>query len=199
MENGRLIIEAHRENYQGRAYTSARLLTRERAAWRFGRFEVRAKLPSGRGTWPAVWMLPETWEYGPWPKSGEIDIMEHVGFLPDSIFGTVHTEAFNHMRGTHKTGAVHHPDVEKDFHTYALEWSPEGIVWYFEDRPYHRFDNTYDHPDEWPFDQEFHLILNLAVGGNWGGARGVDSTIWPQRFEIDYVRVYRPADAPAGE
>ncbi|MDX1585290.1 MAG: glycoside hydrolase family 16 protein [Balneolaceae bacterium] len=191
VENGNLIIEAHKESFGNKEYTSARLLTRDRDAWKYGRFEIRAKLPSGIGTWPAIWMLPEEWVYGGWPESGEIDIMEHVGHEPNRVYATVHTEAFNHVQGTQDTDTLRVPDAEQEFHLYALEWTPEHISWSVDGRQYSTFRNRHATYKEWPFDQPFHLILNIAVGGNWGGSQGIDDTIWPQRMVIDYVRVYQ--------
>lgn len=189
--NGSLIIMARKEPFSGRAYTSARLLTRGKSSWTYGRIEVRAKLPSGKGTWPAIWMLPEQNSYGGWPSSGEIDIMEHVGHEPLRIYGTVHTEAFNHMIGTQKVDTIYVEDAEHRYHTYAIEWTPREIRWYVDDQRYNRFQHPGEGYEGWPFDQPFHLILNLAVGGNWGGAEGVREDIWPQKFFIDYVRVYQ--------
>ncbi len=191
VENGNLIIEAHKEDFKSSSYTSARLLTRDRDAWTYGRFEIKAKLPSGRGTWPAIWMLPENWEYGGWPESGEIDIMEHVGHEPERIYATVHTEAYNHVQGTQDTDTLQVPDAEQNFHVYTLEWTPQTIIWYVDGEQYSSFDNENATYKEWPFDRPFHLILNIAVGGNWGGAEGVDENIWPQQLVVDYVRVYQ--------
>ncbi len=198
IEDGRLIIEARREEHAGREYTSARLLTRRE--WTYGRFEARAKLPSGRGTWPAIWMLPDLDEHGGWPLGGEIDIMEHVGHTPDLVHSTVHTGAYNHSRGTHKGAQIDVPTARSDFNVYAVEWTPEEIRGYVNDTHYFTFENETladgatitELKDErhWPFDHPFHLILNVAVGGAWGGQEGVDPDIWPQRMEIDYVRVY---------
>ena len=190
VENGHLVIEAHKENYLNRDYSSARLVSRQKGDWRFGKIEVKAKLPSGVGTWPAIWMLPTDWKYGGWPASGEIDIMEHVGYAPDTIFGTVHTQAFNHMYGTHKSDHIFMPDAESAFHVYSIEWDEEEIRFYVDDKQYFQFVNSGKNTEEWPFDQRFYLIMNIAVGGNWGGKKGVDEEIWPQRMEVDYVRVY---------
>lgn len=195
LENGRLIIEAHREAYESRDFTSARLVTKEKGDWRYGRVEVRAKLPSGRGTWPAIWMLPTDRAYGGWPVSGEIDIMEHVGYAPDTIYGTVHTEAFNHTKGTQKGGTIAVSDCESEFHVYAVEWSAEKIDFLVDDWRYFTFEQEGNGYEGWPFDKRFHLILNIAVGGNWGGSQGVDDSIWPQRMEVDYVRVYQEMPA----
>jgi beta-glucanase (GH16 family) len=201
VENGRLIIEAHREEWEEREYTSARLVTRGKGDWTYGRFEVRARLPSGRGTWPAIWMLASQRTYGDrfWPDNGEIDIMEHVGWKPDTVHAAIHTRAYHHSIGTHKVADIHVPTARSEFHVYALEWTPRQIRAYVDDRHYFTFANerladpTADYR-QWPFDQPFHLILNIAVGGTWGGARGVDPAIWPQRMEVDYVRVYTRGD-----
>ena len=194
-ENGYLIIEAHREPYGERAYTSARLVTRDRATWNRGRIEVRAQLPSGRGTWPAIWMLGEDIQEVGWPRCGEIDIMEHVGYNPDSVFATVHTDAFNHVEGTQVGNQLYVPDLETAFHTYAVDWRAERMDFSIDSTVYF----TFQKPEnatvaEWPFDTPHYLLLNLAVGGNWGGREGVDTTIWPQRMVVDWVRVYGPLE-----
>ncbi|HET9527900.1 MAG TPA: glycoside hydrolase family 16 protein [Pyrinomonadaceae bacterium] len=196
VENGLLTIEARRENWQNREYTSARLVSRTNGDWTYGRFEVRAKLPTGKGAWPAIWMLPTTPAYGGWPNSGEIDIMEQVGFEPQVIHASVHTKSYHHSIGTQKTAKTIVPIATTEFNVYAVEWTPEEIRGYANDQHYFTFKNerlansSADYK-QWPFDQPFHLLLNIAVGGTWGGAQGVDQTIWPQRMEIDYVRVYQ--------
>jgi beta-glucanase (GH16 family) len=190
VEGGSLVVEARRETFGENAYTSARLVSRGRGDWTYGRVEARAKLPAGRGTWPAIWMLP-TVEKMQWPRDGEIDIMEYVGFNPGVVHGTVHTEAYNHSIGTQKGGQVAVPDASTAFHVYAIEWTPERIDWFVDDQPYYSFSNDQAGKKEtWPFNAPFHLIFNLAVGGNWGGQKGVDENIWPQRMEVDWVRVY---------
>jgi len=198
VENGVLIIEARRDGGETRAYSSARLVTKNKGDWTYGRLEVRAKLPSGRGTWPAIWMLPTQRSYGQgyWPDNGEIDIMEHVGYDPDVIHGSAHTKAYHHSINTQKTGKIKVDSARSGFNVYAVEWTPEEIRWYVNDRQYFKFSNErLSNPaadyKQWPFDKPFHLLLNLAVGGNWGGAEGVDDSIWPQRMEVDYVRVYQ--------
>jgi len=191
VHNGSLIIEARKESFANRSYTSARLVTRGKASWKYGRIEIRADLPSGKGTWPAIWMLPAAMEYGGWPRSGEIDIMEHVGHEPKRIYGSIHTEAYNHIEGTQKTDTLLVPNAENTFHVYALEWDPNEIRWYVDRQRYGSFYNRGNDYRTWPFDQPFYLILNVAVGGNWGGAEGVDDSIWPQQMIIDYVRIYQ--------
>jgi beta-glucanase (GH16 family) len=189
VENGLLVIEARRERLGNRDYTSSRLVSRGKGDWLYGRVEVRAKLPSGVGTWPAIWMLPTEGKYGGWPASGEIDIMEHVGFAPDSVHASVHTSSYNHLKGTQRTNRIQIADAERAFHVYAMEWTAQRIDFFVDGTKYHSFANERTGSDAWPFDQPFHLILNIAVGGNWGGMKGVDEGIWPQRLEIDYVRV----------
>ena len=191
IEDGNLIIQAVHENYGGMNYTSARLTTKNKGDWRYGKFEIRAKLPTGIGTWPAIWMLPTDWVYGGWPESGEIDIMEHVGYNPNWIHGTIHTDAYNHMDGTQLGGQIHINDASSNFHIYSIEWSDESIKWYVDDIQFYDFYN--DQQDDfttWPFNQDFHLILNLAIGGTWGGQQGIDDSAFPAQFKIDYVKVY---------
>ena len=196
VENGKLIIEARKDAWEGHEYTSARLISKGKGDWTYGRIEVRAKLPSGNGTWPAIWMLPTGHEYGSWPSGGEIDIMEHVGFDPDVIHFSIHTKAYNHKINTQKTATIKVDDARSGFNVYTVEWTPEEIRGYVNEQKYFTFKNerlTNPAADfqQWPFDKPFHLLLNIAVGGTWGGAKGVDETIWPQRMEIDYVRIYQ--------
>ena len=195
VEDGTLIIEARREDWQGKQYTSARL--NSRAGWTYGRIDVRAKLPRGRGTWPAIWMLPVRGEYakGGWPDNGEIDIMEHVGFDPGVIHGTIHSRAYNHVDRTHRGATTTVADAQDAFHVYRIDWTRQSIVAYVDNLKYFSFDNErLSNPQadwrQWPFDKDFRILFNLAVGGNWGGQKGVDESIWPQRLEIDYVRVF---------
>ncbi|MDX2281304.1 MAG: glycoside hydrolase family 16 protein [Saprospiraceae bacterium] len=191
VENGHLIVEARREKWKDRSYTSARLVTKNKGDWQYGRIEVRAKLPITLGSWSAIWMLPTQNVHGGWPADGEIDIMEYVGYIPDTIYGTVHTEAFNGMKGTQKTGSMFFGKNAQDFHLYALDWYPDRIDFWVDNTMYHRFKNEHKTNAEWPFDKAFHLILNMAVGGNWGGKKGVDEQHWPQQMLVDYVRVYK--------
>ena len=195
VKDGRLIIEARREQSANMNYSSARLVSKGKADFLYGKFEFRAKLPEGRGTWPAIWMLPTDWQYGNWPRSGEIDIMEHVGYDQDVIVGTIHTEAYNHTKNTQKGKSIKVDGVSEDYHVYTMEWLPDRIRWFVDSELYNEFNPTNYKVspgiDEWPFDEPFHILMNIAVGGNWGGAEGVDESIWPQTMEIDYVRVYQ--------
>lgn len=191
VENGHLVITALKEQVYKYGYSSARMVSKGMGDWKYGRIEARARLPYGRGIWPAIWMLPTERKYGGWPSSGEIDIMENVGFMPDSVFGSVHTKKFNHSIGTQKTRGVFIKNTHKDFHTYEIEWDPNKIDFLLDGKIYFTFRNTGSGPEEWPFDQAFHIILNIAVGGNWGGQKGIDENIFPQKMEVDYVRVYQ--------
>lgn len=188
VEDGKLVIKALKSNEK---WTSARIVTKEKGDWLYGRVEVKAKLPSGKGTWPAIWMLPTVWEYGGWPSSGEIDIMEHVGYDMGNIVGTIHTEAYNHSIGTQKGKTIAVENVDTEFHVYAIDWTEEEIIWYIDSVEYYREKNPTQTYKEWPFDKQFHLILNIAIGGNWGGAQGVDPDLNEATMEVDYVRLYQ--------
>lgn len=186
-----LHIVAIKEKTANKEFSSARLVSREKGDWLYGRMEIRAKLPSGRGIWPAIWMLPTDWEYGDWPHSGEIDIMEHVGYMPDSVFASAHTGAYNHVARTQKTAGQYVKDLYADFHNYSLEWDSTEYRIFVDTTHYFTFKKESDDPEKWPFNRRFHMILNVAVGGNWGAVQGIDSTIYPREMLIDYVRVYQ--------
>ena len=190
VENGNLIIEAHRESVEGKDYSSARLVTRGKAAWNEGKIEVRAKFSSGNGTWPAIWMLSAT-EPLKWPQDGEIDIMEHVGFDHGRVHGTIHTQKYNHMIGTQKASQVNVPDCSREFHTYQLIWNRDELKIGIDDQYYFTYKNEHTGNDAWPFDNKMYLILNMAVGGNWGGQKGIDPGVWPAKMEVDFVRIYQ--------
>ncbi|WP_372948952.1 family 16 glycosylhydrolase [Mariniphaga sp.] len=191
IRDGILTITAIKEPTFGKEYSSARLTTKGKGDWKYCKVEVRAKVPSGRGTWPAIWMLPTENNYGGWPKSGEIDIMEHVGFNPDTVFSTVHTGAFNHTIGTQVGKKIGLPTATTKFHVYTTEWNENEIKSYVDGEHYFTFTNNGEGFEAWPFDQQFHLILNLAIGGGLGGKKGIDDSKFPHHFQIDYVRVYQ--------
>ena len=174
-----------------RPVTSASLITRNKGDWKYGRIEVRAKLPSSLGTWPAVWMMPTKSVYGGWPKSGEIDIMEHVGYDPDKIYFNLHTEKYNHTKGTGRGSWIDCPSPDKEFNIYAIEWFEDHIDWFFNDRKIFTIMNDEPGWEAWPLDQPFYLILNFAFGGAWGAQRGVDTSALPGMYYIDYVRVFQ--------
>ncbi len=199
VENGCLVIRALREKYTGpdgtRAYTSARLRTRERGDWLYGKFEIRAKLPSGQGLWPAIWMLPTDWVYGKWAASGEIDIMELLGHEPNKVYGTLHYggESPDNVH-TGSTFTLPAGDFTQEFHVFGLEWEPEEIRWYVDHVLYAAQTRWRSSGGAYPapFDRRFHLLLNVAVGGDF--PRNPDETTeFPQQMEIDYVRVYQLA------
>lgn len=159
-------------------------------SWTYGYFQARIKMPSGKGTWPAFWMLPQN--FTSWPLDGEIDIMEYVGYDPNMIHATIHTNAYNHTLGTQKTATKTVANAESTFHVYALEWTSEKIVGYIDGVAYFTFLNDGKGDiNTWPFNKPFYLKLNLAWGGAWGGAQGVDETVLPAIYEIDYVRVFQ--------
>jgi beta-glucanase (GH16 family) len=197
VKDGKLIITARNESFMGRTYTSARIHSKYKGDFQYVRVVVSAKMPSGRGTWPAIWMMPTMNAYGGWPFSGEIDIMEYVGYDVNRVHSTIHTRSFNHNIGTQVGNAITVPNVETEFKEYEMIWGPGSIVTYvdglkiaeFGYAPHFNRNIPYHHA--FPFDQLFHLILNLAVGGNWGGVQGVDETAFPTTMEIDYVRVYQ--------
>lgn len=161
-------------------------------SWTYGYFEARLKLPKGKGTWPAFWMMPKN--FTTWPGDGEIDIMEHVGYHQDYVSSSIHCLAYYHSIGTQKTREIYLKGATDEFHVYALEWTPEYIRSYVDGEQlfyYKPEDHGARNYDTWPFDNPFYLKLNLAWGGNWGGAMGIDESCLPATYEIDYVRVFQ--------
>ena len=198
VEGGNLVVEARadaaaiagRPDYGGQHYSSARLFTRGTAAWRYGAVEVRAKLPCGVGSWPGIWMLPDD-PKAVWPDGGEIDIMEHVGATPGKIHFSTHTKAENFVYHTENTAVTTVKDACTAMHRYQLRWTPTQIVMGVDDRRVFSLRKPGENRDRWPFDRPLYLLLNIAVGGDWGGIRGIDPAGFPARMEIDYVRVYQ--------
>lgn len=190
VENGSLVIEAKKETIGKNAYSSARLVTKGKYDFTYGHVDVRAKLPKGLGTWPAIWMLGSATPLK-WPDDGEIDIMEHVGYNQGVIHASAHTRKYFHSIGTQKTATTSLPDCSEAFHVYSLDWDAESITMLIDNKAYFTFKNEHTGKEAWPFDKPFHLLLNIAVGGDWGGQKGVDENIFPQKMEIDYVRVYQ--------
>lgn len=191
IEDSVLIIEARKEKYSGADYTSASIISKGIGDWKYGKIEISAKVPTGKGTWPALWMLPTNSEYG-WPASGEIDIMEYIGVEPQNLFYTCHFEGTNgtgHQSSGAKSSTIANPFNQ--FIKFTLIWTPDKIEWYANDRKYHQYLRTSNDIKLWPFNKEFYLILNLAYGGSWGGYGGVDDTKLPHKFLIDYVRVFQ--------
>jgi beta-glucanase (GH16 family) len=192
VENGMLIIEAHKEKYKGAKYTSASIHTNGKKEILYGKIEVRAKLPEGRGTWPAIWTLGTNKKQTRWPNCGEIDIMEHVGYNPNVVQVTTHTDKYNHSENTAKpSGRKNIPTASSEFHTYAIDWTKEKIDFLIDDEVIHSYKNEHTGVDSWPFDSPQYLIINLAIGGGWGGKEGIDDSIFPVKYYIDYVRIYR--------
>ncbi len=190
IENGNLIIEARKENKGGQKYTSARILTQGKFSWTYGRFEIRAKLPKGVGTWPAIWMLGDNIKTVGWPACGEIDIMEHVGKEQDIINWSTHSKLNNWSIGTQLTNKATVTGVSTGFHVYKMEWSKESIQFFVDNKLYYTSINEDKGLNYYPFLAPQFLLLNLAVGGNMGGAI-IDDSIFPCRMEVDYVRVYQ--------
>lgn len=193
VEDGNLVIEAIREPFDGATHTSASLITKGKAGFTHARIEVRARLPEGRGVWPAIWLLGTDIDQVGWPACGEVDIMEYVGFDQDAIFHNVHCADYNHTRGNGRGTRVPLHAPYGDFHVYAVEWDRERMRFFLDGDETFAVDNDHTGAGAWPFDQPLYLILNLAVGGSWGGQQGVDESIFPQRLVIDWVRVYTPA------
>ena len=191
VSNGVLKITARKEQYEGKDYSSVRLISN--ADWQYGKIEVKAKLPDGRGTWPAIWMMPGGWSFpdGNWPAVGEIDIMEHVGYDMNVIHASAHSKDYQWQAGTQKTGTIVVPGVSENFNTYILEWEPEVIKMSVNDSTYFVYENEGLGVDKWPYDKPYYLIMNVAVGGAWGSVKGIDTTAFPQTMEVDYVRVYK--------
>ena len=199
---GVLTIEARHEaldpaefpDWGGQEYTSGRIYSKG-PGWTYGFYEIRAKLPCARGTWPAIWMLPV--EMKKWPDDGEIDIMEQVGAEPNLIYASLHTGLFNHVKGTQRSAQKMVPTSCNDFHVYQLDWRADQIVIGVDGHGILRVRN--DQPGgkgAWPFNVPFKMILNLAIGGDWAGAKGIDDAAMPQQMNVDYVRVWQ---VPAGE
>lgn len=197
IEDGKLIIEARKESFMDSEYTSGRINTKDKGDWLYGRIIVRAKMPPGIGTWAGIWMMTTDSVYGVWPNSGEIDIIEYVGFDQNRIHSTVHTGKYNWLKNTHTLYSMLLPSVEEVFVDYEMIWEPGSIKTFVNGEPLASFEyipadnQNVEYHQAWPFDQKFYFILNLAIGGGWGGAQGIDDSIFPTRMEIDYVRFYQ--------
>ena len=197
LEGGSLVIQAQPEKFENRSYTSAKL--QSRAAWTYGRFEFRAKLPKGRGIWPAIWMMPSDMKkYGGWPQCGEVDILEQLGHEPNRVYGTLHFGNPRPPAGKGASVALQQGSLCDDWHHYALEWRPGEFRWFVDGELYQVQNDWFTSAAgaAWPapFDRDFYLQLNLAVGGNWPG-KPDDATAWPQKLRLDYVRVFKAKTA----
>ena len=173
------------------SYTSSRMITSEKQEFTYGRMEIRAKLPSGKGIWPAIWMLGANIGSVGWPACGEIDIMEYVGYQPNTVHATVHTSAGSGGDGSGSSKTLN--TAEEEFHVYGVFWTEKEMVFYTDspENVTHRYAPSNKTSDNWPFDKPQFFILNVAVGGNWGGVQGIDNSIFPQSMEVDYIRVYQ--------
>ncbi|NRF65772.1 glycoside hydrolase family 16 protein [Aquincola sp. S2] len=189
VRDGRLVITARREelrqaaDWGGQRYTSARLITSGKASWTYGFFEIRARMPCGAGTWPAIWTLG----HGNWPAAGELDILEHVGSAPTRVFSTVHTTSGSGGQGV--GGGSQLPTACSAFNDYQMLWTPHRVTFAVNGRVHHVYENRGSGSAQWPFDAPQFLILNLAIGGDLGGA--IDDAIFPVRFEVEHVRIYQ--------
>lgn len=194
IEDGKLIIRAKKinDNQQPGSYTSTRMITKGKQEFTYGRMEIFAKLPSGRGIWPAIWMLGGDIGQVSWPACGEIDIMEYVGYQPNTIHATVHTPAGYGANGNGSSKSL--VTAEEEFHIYGVIWTEKEMIFYTDtpENVTHTYAPSNKTDNNWPFNKPHFFILNIAVGGNWGGAQGIDNSIFPQTMEIDYVRVYQP-------
>ena len=185
IKDGNLIITVKKE---GDAYTSTRITTANKKEFQYGRMEVRAKIPTGKGIWPAFWMLGSNISKVGWPKCGEIDILEYVGREPNTIFTTLHTQdSHGNSVNTKKTEIK---DIEEGFHIYAIDWTKDKIEFLVDNQSVYVFSPEVKNENTWPYNQPFYFIINVAVGGNFGG-HDIDNNIFPQQFVIDYIRVYQ--------
>ena len=191
--DGKLIITARKvnDNTAVGSYTSSRMISRDKQEFTYGRMEIRAKLPSGTGIWPAIWMLGSNLSEVGWPACGELDIMEYVGYQPDIIHVNVHTNAGYGINGDGSSKVLE--SCEEEFHNYGLIWTENDLTFYIDtpDNITHVYNPTIKNTDNWPFNDPQFFILNIAIGGNWGGVEGVDNGIFAQTLEVDYVRVYQ--------
>ena len=177
-------------------YTSGRVNTDGKFSTTYGRFDIRAKLPKGKGSWPAIWMLGESINSIGWPDCGEIDIMEHVGYDEGMIHGSIHTEEYNHMYNTQRSGSKYIENVTSTFHVYSLEWSPFYLRYLIDDEPFFFvYNDSKGDNSKWPFDDPHYIILNLAIGGDWGGVQGISTSEFPMRMMVDYVRVFKQSNS----
>ncbi len=194
VKDGMLHIVGLKEEYEHRHYTSGKLVTYKKQHIKYGKLEVEAKLPAGNGTWPAIWLLGENIKRVGWPLCGEIDVMEHVGKNHGHVHFSLHSDTYNHKLCNHPTYVIENQRVTDEFHTYGIEWQEQQITFTFDHEKVITFKKEIGDTDrEWPFDQPFYLILNLAIGGNWGGV--IDDTIFPVEFLIKSVKVFERVDS----
>ena len=186
ISGGHLQIHCFKED--GKIY-SGRVYAKVKEGWKYGYIEASIKLPKGKGTWPAFWMMPVNFKS--WPADGEIDIMEEVGYHPDYVSSSLHANAHVHSNGTQVTHEMYCKGAEGEFHTYAIEWTAQNITTYVDGKKQLSYDNRGLGRDDWPYNDPFYIIFNLAWGGDWGGSQGVDENALPVTMEVDYVRVFQ--------
>lgn len=191
VKNGVLKITASTEGLSQYGYTSGRVRTMNNGDFEYGIVEVCAKVPDTLGTWPAIWMLPTDSPYGQWPKGGEIDIMEAVGFESNKVHFNIHTENDNWGTSRSVGASTNINNIATEYHRYAIKWVEDEVMFYVDGLMYFSYSPVQDSYEYWPFNTEFHLILNIAVGGAWGGQRGIEEGNWEDSMYVDYVRVYQ--------
>ena len=185
VENGMLTITA---SYDGTQYTSTRITTKDKKEFQYGKMEVRAKLPQGKGLWPAFWMLGSNISQVGWPKSGEIDILEYIGKEPGQVFTSLHTQdSHGNTINTKKTKIE---GIEEGVHLYAIDWNKDQIAFYVDNHLVYTFKPEVKNENTWPYNQPFYFLINMAIGGNFGGP-DIDNSVFPQEFSIDYIKVYQ--------
>ncbi len=195
VKDGLMVLSGRIETFQDSPYTSCRMTTFDKKHFQYGRIAVKAKLPTAKGSWPAIWMLPvdiRGKNRQPWPKCGEIDIMEHVTSMMNTIHVSLHTEKYNHVLRTQRTHFEKFPNFTDDFHEFAMDWTKDYIEFFIDGKSFYHYDRYQEGYDAseagWPFDKPYYLIINIAIGGNWGGEVGVNE--YPCEFPIEYVRYY---------
>jgi beta-glucanase (GH16 family) len=184
--NNVLTITAKKQSLGGEAFTSSRMISK--FSMTYGRIEIKAMLPSGKGTWPAIWMLPDTYAYGAWPASGEVDIMEMVGYDPNNVHFSAHNSTY--FAGNAKTSTMNIPTASTAYHLYREDWTPYAIRGYYDNNLVFTYVNDGKGSTTWPYDQKFHLLMNIAVGGSWGGIDGIDTAAFPTSMKVEYIHFF---------
>jgi len=191
VSDGKLHVTVQHEQFEGKEYTSARLMTKQ--AWKHGKFEMSAKLPDARGSWCAFWMMPEGWSFndGGWPNVGELDIVEHLGHDKGVIHASAHSKNHQWWEGTEVTTTAKVDSITEKFHKYTFEWDETEVKAFVDDKQFFSYKNEGEGMDSWPYVKPFYMLLNVAVGGEWGEKYGIDDAAFPQSMVVDYVRVYK--------
>lgn len=189
-QDGKMIIEARAEAFGGKNYTSSKIVSRGKKTFKFGRIDIRAKLPRGKGIWPALWLMPQSSVYGGWPRSGEIDLMELIGHEPSKVYGTIHYGPGPGSTQISRGYTLPSGTFNDEFHVFSLEWKQDQIKWFVDGNLFSTVNKADLGANNYPFNEDFYLIFNLAVGGNWPGSPDA-STTFPQWLIVDYIRVYQ--------